>query len=174
MHLEMINYNSSAYAVQLSYGYGTMDANGVYTQGQASQPAWAIISGAQLDTFSTQMANANEPALPAAIRLGYQFLMQNGIAGTLNYALPNSQAPSSIPSAATVGATSTVVTSAAGTTPAGTSTTGATTAAGTTPAGTTTAGVTTASGTTPAGTSTSGTTPAGTGTATTTPAGTTP
>lgn len=89
LHLELIVYNSSAYVVQLSYTYGTIEEGGVFKQGAAAQTQSATVEGADLDDFSKQMAGQGEPALAASVRLAYRHVMDKlGIEGDLNYELP--------------------------------------------------------------------------------------
>jgi hypothetical protein len=112
LHLELMVYNASAYAVQLSYAYGCLDKDDVFASGKASALQSLTLLSEDLAALQKEMAGSNEPALPASIRLAYEHLKTAlGVEGTLNYDLPATppspqmasaqpSAPSSDPSAA--------------------------------------------------------------------------
>ena len=89
LHLELMIYNSSAYVVQLTYVYGTLNDDDVFIPGKASQPQSVSMEGQTLGELQNKMAGEGEPALPASIRMGYEHIIQAlGIDGQLDYVLP--------------------------------------------------------------------------------------
>ena len=75
--------------VQLTYVYGTLNDDDVFIPGKASQPQSVSMEGQTLDDLQHKMAGEGEPALPASIRMGYEFIIKSlGIDGQLDYVLP--------------------------------------------------------------------------------------
>ena len=89
LHIEMLSYNSSAFAVQFGYAYGTLDDKQAFVPGRATGLRSEVAIGDDLSKIRGEMAQSGEPALAACFRLGYAFLQQKlGIEGTLDYDLP--------------------------------------------------------------------------------------
>lgn len=89
LHLELMIYNSSAYVVQLTYAYGTLNDDDVFLPGKASLPQSVSMEGSVLGDLQNKLAKEGEPALPASIRMGYEYIIDKlGIDGTLDYVLP--------------------------------------------------------------------------------------
>lgn len=96
LHLELMVYNSSAYLVQLSYVYGTLDDDNFFVPGKSVGLQSITLEAEELNTLQGEMSKPGEPALPSCIRLAYEHLKARlDIEGTIDYELPASpDAPS--------------------------------------------------------------------------------
>jgi hypothetical protein len=89
LHLELMVYNASAYTVQLSYAYGSLDSDNLFVCGKGVGLQSVSLSGEDLTTLQSEMPKPQEPALPASVRLAYEHLQAVlKIDGTLDYKLP--------------------------------------------------------------------------------------
>jgi hypothetical protein len=89
LHLELMVYNASAYTVQLSYAYGSLDSDNLFVCGKGISLQSVSLSGEDLTTLQSEMPKPQEPALPASVRLAYEHLKTAlGVEGTLDYNLP--------------------------------------------------------------------------------------
>lgn len=89
LHIECLTYNSTAFAVQFGYAYGTLDAANNFVPGKAVGLQSETAVGDYLVAIQNELAKPQEPALAACLRLGYAFLQEKlGIEGEVDYDLP--------------------------------------------------------------------------------------
>lgn len=91
LHLELMVYNSSAYMVQLSFAYGTLDDSNFFIPGSGVNLQTINLEAEELDGLQSEMPKQGEPALPSCIRLAYEHVQAKlSIEGDLDYQLPAS------------------------------------------------------------------------------------